>query len=129
MMEHRLDRRVPMSIPVRLRVQDGTVGFGVALNISRGGIYVRTAAPWRSGCVDVRMRVVMPNGARTALLPGLIVHANGDGIGLMFRELDWRSESMVNWLVRGAALPDDCGGLPSVPTLIATRNGVLGRPD
>ena len=129
MMEHRLDRRVPMSIPVRLRVQDGTVGFGVALNISRGGIYVRTAAPWRSGCLDVRMRVMMPTGARTALLPGLIVHANGEGIGLMFRQLDWRSESVVTWLVSGEALPDGRWDLPALQPLIATRHGVLGRPD
>ena len=129
MMDHRLDRRVPMKIPVRLRFQEGTVGFGVALNISRGGIYVRTAAPWRSGCVDVRMRVVMPTGARTVLLPGLIVHANGEGIGLMFRQLDWRCESVVTWLVSGEALPDGRGDLPAVQPLIARRYGVLGRPD
>lgn len=129
MMDHRLDRRVPMNIPVRLRFQDGTVGFGVALNISRGGIYVGTAAPWRSGCVDVRMRAMMPTGARTVLLPGLIVHANGEGFGLMLRQLDWRSESVVTWLVSGEVLPDGREDLPSVPPLIASRPGALGRPD
>jgi hypothetical protein len=129
MMDHRLDRRVPMNIPVRLSVQDGTAGFGVALNISRGGIYVRTAAPWRSGCVDVRMRVMTPAGERTALLPGLIVHGDGEGIGLMFRQLDRRSESVVTWLVRNEALPTGPGGLPSEQPPIPTRSGVVGRHD
>ena len=106
MMEHRLDRRLPLKIPVRLRFQDGTVGFGVAMNISHGGIYVKTAAPWRNGCVDVRMTVSTPSGERTALLPGLIVHGGAEGIGLMFRQLDQRSEAVVSWLVRGEELPE-----------------------
>jgi hypothetical protein len=127
MMEHRLDRRVPLNIPVRLRFQDGTVGFGVASNISRGGIFVRTAAPWRSGCVDVRMRVTMPSGERTALMPGLIVHGHGEGIGLMFRQLDQRSEAVVSWLVSGEAFPGGYAEVASVPPLVATRRGILGR--
>lgn len=99
MMEHRLARRVPLNIPVRLRFQDGTAGFGVARNISRGGIFVKTAAPWRTGCVDVRMTVFTPSGERTALMPGLIVHGGAEGIGLMFRQLDQRTEDVLSWLL------------------------------
>lgn len=120
-MEHRLDRRVALNTPVRLRFQDGTVGFGVALNISRGGIYIKTAAPWRSGCVDVRMTVSTAKGERTALLPGLIVHGSGEGIGLMFRRLDQCSEWIVSWLVGSAdpgdRLPDVAAQAPSVAAL------------
>lgn len=121
MMEHRLDRRVALNVPVRLRFQDGTIGFGVALNISRGGIFVKTAAPWRSGCVDVRMTVSTASGERTALLPGLIVHASGEGIGLMFRRIDQRSEGVLSWLVGGGVaadrFPDVAAQAPSVAAL------------
>jgi PilZ domain len=126
MMDHRLDRRVPLKVPVRLRFQDGTVGFGTALNISRGGIYVKTAAPWRSGCVDVRMTVSTPTGERTALMPGLIVHGNGDGIGLMFRQLDQRSESVVSWLVSGPGLPVKYPDVAAVPPKVASNRQALG---
>lgn len=121
MMEHRLDRRVPLRIPVRLRFQDGTVGFGTALNISRGGIYVRTAAPWRSGCVDVRLTVSTASGERTALMPGLIVHGNGEGIGLMFRQLDQRSEAVVSWLVSGEGLSRHLPDVAAAPPLVAAQ--------
>jgi hypothetical protein len=123
MMEHRLDRRVPLNTPVRLRFQDGTVGFGVALNISRGGIFVKTAAPWRSGCVDVRMTVSTPTGERTALMPGLIVHAGAEGIGLMFRQLDQRTEAVVSWLVGGAGLPDRRPEVAARTPLVAAQAG------
>lgn len=121
MMDHRLDRRVPLRIPVQLRFQDGTVGFGTALNISHGGIYIKTAAPWRSGCVDVHMTVVMATEARTALFPGLIVHANGEGIGLMFRKLDQRSEAVLSWLVNGEWLPRHLPDVAAASALVAAH--------
>ncbi|MGE5153751.1 MAG: PilZ domain-containing protein [Bdellovibrio bacteriovorus] len=131
-MEHRLDRRVPLKVPVRLRFQDGTAGFGMALNISRGGIYVKTAAPWRSGCIDVRMTVSTASGERTALLPGLIVHGGAEGIGLMFRQLDQRSEALVSWLVSGEGWPERQPEIAAAPRLIATHFpawGGSGRHD
>lgn len=128
MMEHRLDRRVPLSIPVRLRFQDGTAGFGMALNISRGGIYVKTAAPWRNGCVDVRMTVSTPSGERTALMPGLIVHGGAAGIGLMFRQLDQRSEAVVSWLLSGEELPRHYPDVAAMPPLVATHHQAWGGP-
>jgi hypothetical protein len=126
MMEHRLDRRVPLRAPVRLRFQDGTVGFGTALNISRGGIYVKTAAPWRSGCVDVRMTVSTALGERTALMPGLIVHGDGEGIGLMFRQLDHRSDAVVSCLVSGGGPPSHLPDVAAVPPLVAAHRQSWG---
>lgn len=127
MMEHRLDRRVSLSLPVRLRFQDGTVGFGVALNVSRGGIYVKTAAPWRNGCVDVRLTVSMPSGERTALMPGLIVHGSAEGIGLMFRQLDQRADAIVTWLVSGDELPTRRPAVAAAPPLVAAHRQAWGR--
>jgi hypothetical protein len=127
MMEHRLDRRVSLSVPVHLRYQDGTASFGTALNISRGGIYVKTAAPWRSGCVDVRMTVSTSSGERAVLLPGLIVHGSRDGFGLMFRQLDQRSQSVVSWLVSGVEATDHDSQVPVAPLLVATYRRTGGR--
>lgn len=103
-MDHRLGRRVPLHIPVRIRFQDGTLGLGVATNLSRGGLFVKTAAPWRSGCVDVRMKAPTARGESTLLLRGLAVHTTGGGIGLMFRELDERALGIVSWLVSEGGL-------------------------
>jgi hypothetical protein len=104
MMDHRLSGRVPLNIPVRIRFQDGTFGFGVATNVSRGGVFLKTAAPWRSGCVDVRMTVHTPRGESTALIHGLVVHGDAGGIGLMFRKLDQRTEDVVSWLLSAERL-------------------------
>lgn len=126
MMEHRLARRVPLNIPVRLRFQDGTAGFGVARNISRGGIYVKTAAPWRSGCVDVRMTVFTHSGERTALMPGLIVHGGAEGIGLMFRQIDQRSADVVSWLVSGEERADRVPDVAAALPLVAAHRDAWG---
>ncbi len=124
-MEHRLGRRVSLNIPARLRFQDGTMGFGMTLNVSQGGIYVRTAAPWRRGCVDVRMTVPTPFGESTILIQGLIVHAGAGGIGLMFRRLDERTQAVVSWL-----LSDDCPRArePLEPAPLRRPTAVGARP-
>lgn len=109
--DHRLGRRVPLRIPVRIRFQDGTLGLGVAMNLSREGLFVKTAAPWRSGCIDVRLTLPTPRGERTLLLRGLAVHAAGGGIGLMFRNLDERARGIVSWLVSEGGLKTPRGEL------------------
>lgn len=96
---------------MRIRFQDGTAGFGVATNISQGGLFLKTAAPWRSGEVDVRMEVPTPSRGQTLLVHGLVVHGSAaarepiaddpvpGGIGVMFRDLDRRTQEVVGWLL------------------------------
>jgi len=117
MMEHRMGRRVPLNIPVRIRFQDGTAGFGLATNVSLGGIFVQTAAPWRSGCVDVRMTVPTPRGETTVLIHGLVVHAGAGGIGLMFRQLDQRTEDVLSWLLSEDRLKNRRASEPMEPAV------------
>jgi len=101
MMEHRLGRRVAIAIPVRLRFGDGTFGLGLAMNVARGGMFVRTSQRLlRSGCVDVRLTVPTAAGEHTVLMPASVVHANPSGIGLMFRALDERATRVLSWLLR-----------------------------
>ncbi len=115
-MELRSDRRVAIRIPVRIRFQDGTAGFGVATNISQGGIFLKTAAPWRSGPVDVRMEVPTPFRGQTLLVHGVVVRGSAacseqlpddepapGGIGVMFRDPDRRTQDVVGWLLSKTA--------------------------
>ncbi len=120
MMEHRLGRRVAIGIPVRLRFQDGTLGSGLATDIGRGGIYIKTTArPGHhgNGCVDVSMTVAMPGGERTVLLPAAAVHASERGFGAMFRALDLAAKEVVFWLL--------ATGYPSAPVAARPASAVF----
>jgi hypothetical protein len=102
MMEHRLGRRVAIGIPVHIDFQDGTSGWGLATDIGRGGLHVRTVVrPLRdrNGCVDLHMTLALPGGQRTVLLPAAVVHRGPRGFGVMFRGLDQGAEEAVAWLL------------------------------
>lgn len=102
MMDHRLGRREPIEIPVRLHFGDGTCARGLALNISRDGMYVATAArPGRTACVDVRMSVGDPSRRRTALFRCFLVHGTAEGFGLMFREVNDTAAALITRLMGG----------------------------
>lgn len=106
MMEHRMGHRVPIHIPVRLHFRDGAFGQGIAVNINRGGVFVRCAPQTRlTGCVDLRMRVPTGSSERIVLIPALVVHRGNDGIGLMFRRLDRDAERVVERLAGGHEVP------------------------
>lgn len=103
-MEHRWHLRIPIAFPVGLHFGDGACAQGTAVDIGSGGMYVRTAMrPRRNGCVDVRMTVPCSFGDCSIRLPSIIVHGGGDGVGLMFRELDEQAEEAVRQLIRGEA--------------------------
>jgi len=99
-MEHRWHLRVPIAIPVGLHFNDGACGSGLALNLSEGGLFIRTSMrPWRNGCVDVRMSVHCDDGDCSIRLPALVVHRTSNGIGVMFRELDEQAAAIVMQLL------------------------------
>jgi hypothetical protein len=100
MMEHRCGMRTPVDIPVRLRFGDGVCGVGRILNLSWGGMFIRTSArPRRNRCIDVRLVLPAAKGDRVLLVPGMVVHAAGGGLGLMFRNLDVRtSEALAQYI-------------------------------
>ncbi len=103
-MEHRQGRRIDIHIPVRIRFQDGTAGFGLATNISQGGMFIRTTLPWRCGCADIFLK---PDGAdREVVFRAWVVHGRDKvtgqtrgGIGLMFRALDEDAEHALGRLL------------------------------
>lgn len=104
MIDHRLGQRVDIRIPVRLRLPDGIQCAGLALNVSWGGIYVRTSAPLPStGCLDVHITLRTAEREHRVRMPGLIVHRSEDGVGLMFRRLDGEATEALSWLLSAEA--------------------------
>jgi hypothetical protein len=102
MMEHRLGRRLPVSIAARLRFSDGTLGWGRVTNISRDGLFVESSVRPRHGvgCIDVRMTLPGPGGPSTHLVPGLVMHQAKGGYGLMFRELGHQAREAILCLLK-----------------------------
>ena len=99
-MEHRLERRVSVNIPVWLDFQDGTCGIGFAANISEGGLFVATVdRPGSRPCLSVRMTVGMPDGKRTVTFRAMIVRQSTEGLGLMFRSVDGAEREGLDWLL------------------------------
>lgn len=106
MMEHRCGMRIPVDLPVRLRFSDGVCGVGRILNLSWGGMFIRTSArPQRNRCIDVRLVLPTAAGDRAFLVPGMVVHASGGGLGLMFRTLDARTSEALAGLIWPATTP------------------------
>lgn len=100
-MEHRLHTRVEIAIPARLHFRDGAFISGLAVNLSQGGIFIKTPMwAWRDGCVDVRMHVQGFRGDSILRIPSFIVHRDHGGMGLMFREIDAEAEELVEGLVQ-----------------------------
>ena len=100
-MEHRLHTRVEIAIPARLHFRDGAFISGLALNLSYGGIFIKTPMwAWRDGCVDVRMHVQGCKGDSILRIPSFIVHREHGGMGLMFREIDVEAEELVEGVIQ-----------------------------
>jgi hypothetical protein len=103
MMEHRLGRRVPVRIPVGLRLSNRAQTTGTALDLGRGGMFVRTAAEAPANCcLDVLMRLPETEGEAVVRVPAMVIHRSKTGLGLMFRELDSRSAAVVAQLMLDA---------------------------
>ena len=78
-----------MSLPVLLQLANGDVVFGIALNISRDGSFIRMRTRLELGSC-VRIVVIEPLGEAIpdyVVLPAVVVHQTSPGIGLMFRGL------------------------------------------
>ncbi len=101
MIEHRWHPRVPITIPVALHYKNGAYGRGFALDISAGGLFVKTAIKsWYGGCVDVRMTLTRSPQSYPLRLPSLVVRRSNSGIGLMFLDLDEQADRIVAELLR-----------------------------
>ena len=86
--------RVTLGIPVAYRFGN-TIAAAVTLNISRGGIAVRTTSPLDTG-VSVRTRFRLPRGRRDIDVESRIAWSDtGIGMGLEFMNLDLNDQAAI----------------------------------
>ena len=83
--ERRLNRRVPVSLPVRIVTENGTVATGRTLEISATGLRARLDTPLRAGAA-VRVTLTLP-GERLLEVIALVVRADLDGAAIWFLDL------------------------------------------
>lgn len=101
LMEHRHATRHRIFWPVELVAADVN-DTGLAANISRDGVFVRSAADFDLGkCVDLQIRRTRHDD-RPVALKALVVHRQGRGFGLMFREHSDEIDSIIDSLSQPA---------------------------
>jgi len=83
-MEHRLDNRRPVSIAGRLYLGDEGVSCRIT-ELSQGGLRVRSPVASHTRLFEViAIEFTDAKDDETHLLRGMVVHAEGNELGLMF---------------------------------------------
>ena len=91
--------RVVLGIPVTYRFGN-TIATSVTLNISHGGVAVRTTSPLDSGAT-VRVRFRLPTGKREIDVEARVTWADQRvGMGLQFTTIDAESQSAIDTFVQ-----------------------------
>lgn len=88
-MEHRLSERRPINLDVLIFHQGLPVGRGRTRNIGLEGMFIETEIrDFSEGTtLDIELNVDGDEGEQRVRLPGLVVHRNREGMGLMFLTL------------------------------------------
>lgn len=96
LIEHRQGRRRPALVLVELVWRDGRRCGGLIHDIGPEGMYVLCGdAPADARCVEV-----VPAASVPVRIPGFVVHRHGNGLGLMFRDLDAAARDFVRRCLR-----------------------------
>ncbi len=98
------DTRAPFTAMVRVSCPSWSEFLTLhANNISRGGLFVKTATPLQRGTA-VKLRIVLPQQYTLELEAEVVrsVHTPAPGMGLAFRPMDDFRKSIVERLVREA---------------------------
>ena len=109
--EKRKYKRYAADLPVRfgdLRSPQGETGEGLALNVCRGGIFIRTKAPLRPGTdIQLHVRITTPFGEEQTIDAEAKVMwasetASEPGMGVSFTKIDRHSQyAMLACAFRG----------------------------
>jgi len=109
--ERRKYKRYPSDLPVRfrdLRTTQAEPGQGLALNVCRGGVFIRTQTPLRAGTdIQLHVRIVTPFGEEQELEAEAKVvwvndRAGETGMGIAFTKIDRHSQyAMLACAFRG----------------------------
>lgn len=92
-MEHRRGDRRRVRVLVRVRQRDGQSEGGVVHDISSDGMFVVSVLkPGLYKSVNV---VAAGADGRPIFFPGIVIHHNESGFGLLFRQLDGKARSFL----------------------------------
>lgn len=96
--DHRHGRRRNLLALAEIRCRDEKTAAGVITNLGWNGMFVMTEATLPvNSCVDVRL--VLPDVEPVISFPGLVVHNNPNGFGMIFRVLDDEAQNQVHeWM-------------------------------
>jgi uncharacterized protein (TIGR02266 family) len=90
--------RVVLGIPVAYRFGN-TIAAALTLNLSRGGIAIRTTSPLENG-TKVRLRFRLPGSKREIEAESLVTwSASRNGMGLQFEKVDPIDQSGIDEFV------------------------------
>ena len=94
----RASPRVVLGIPIAYRFGN-TIAAALTLNISRGGIAIRTTSPLENGA-NVRLRFRLPGSKRDIDAEGRITWSDRrQGMGLQFEKLDPQDQAAIDEFV------------------------------
>jgi uncharacterized protein (TIGR02266 family) len=94
----RISPRVVLGIPVAYRFGN-TIATALTLNLSRGGIAIRTTSPLEPGAV-ARVRFRLPGGAREVELEARVAWSDRRvGMGLQFEKVDPADQAVIDGFV------------------------------
>ncbi|HKJ10466.1 MAG TPA: PilZ domain-containing protein [Gammaproteobacteria bacterium] len=98
-MDHRMNMRVGVEVPVELRTANRTVrGLAVGLSFEGLSVSVDNAPPLDVGMVWVHFE---PDTTDVAV-PAIVVHQNHAEVGLMFGDYDGKGETYIGDVLSGA---------------------------
>ena len=87
--------RVVLGVPVQYRV-DGTIAAALTLNLSHGGVGIRTTSPLTAG-TQVRVRFKLPGTDRDAESEGRVAWSDRRvGMGVQFDALDAAGQLLID---------------------------------
>ena len=87
--------RVVLGIPVQYRFGD-TIAAALALNLSHGGIAIRTTSPLEAGA-PIQVRFRMPGSKRDIDADGRVAWSDRRvGMGIQFEQVDAASQMLID---------------------------------
>ena len=91
----RASPRVVLGIPIQYRFGN-TIAAALTLNLSRGGIAIRTTSPLESG-LKIRVRFRMPGSKRDVEAEGRVAWSDRRvGMGIEFESVDAASQTVID---------------------------------
>jgi CheY-like chemotaxis protein len=108
--ERRRSFRVPVQLPVKLRVEDGAEMEGILLDLSEDGLDVLAAQPL-CPAATVNARFILPDEVTEIEVRGQVAWANPNGeSGVRYTDVaDTQRQTLREWVLANAAdvLPED----------------------